>query len=486
MAIDCGCEARSARLRSLAASLRNAAGTRWAPEQRRDLARKLVRLSRAGDGDWDEDPNHLAQAVDAVLDEALEAFASNMPDQGVALVVAACATVDGLLEAMGLSDADEPEGDGDDSPMPNAGSYSAAQGGEERAWNGPAAMSRCAKSKAPASCFSLICAGRRAGPADQEGTWALPHHDHAGGPPNQAGVSAALGRLDQTQGLINKAAARAHLLAHQKAAQSKSASARFRPPRDGLYRGVLPIEMRNVNGGGWAPVMAGHWAVFNRWTRIDSLFEGEFMESISPGAFKKTFQDGRDTIQPLFQHGRDFTVGSKVLGPVEVLEEDGEGAYSEVPLFDTSYNRDILPGLMAGSYGASFRFRVMKEDVTQEPGRSSWNPDGIPERVIREAQVMEFGPVTFPAYQDAKMTVGDGRMQSYRSLTDFFLADRLASDPERFREVLHQAGHRDLLGEHEHLQEESARSVAPAPVLPSLEEWLEQQRAGGLRVARPH
>ena len=35
------------------------------------------------------------------------------------------------------------------------------------------------------------------------------------------------------------------------------------------------------------------------------------------------------------------------------------------------------------------------------PGRSSHNPEGIPERTVHQASVFEFGPVTFPAYEGA-------------------------------------------------------------------------------------
>ena len=65
-------------------------------------------------------------------------------------------------------------------------------------------------------------------------------------------------------------------------------------------------------------------------------------------------------------------------------------------MLDTAYNRDLLPGLRAGLYGASFRFQVMREDLKKNPGESPANPRGIPERVVREAQVMEMGPVTLP------------------------------------------------------------------------------------------
>jgi HK97 family phage prohead protease len=83
------------------------------------------------------------------------------------------------------------------------------------------------------------------------------------------------------------------------------------------------------------------------------------MERIAPGAFTKTFRENKNNMAVLFQHGRDPQIGDKVLGPILVLHEDNRGAYYEVPLIDTSYNRDLIAGLEANLYGASFRFKVI-------------------------------------------------------------------------------------------------------------------------------
>lgn len=83
-------------------------------------------------------------------------------------------------------------------------------------WDGDAAMKRASNAKNPASAFSKICAGRRAGDKSQRGTWALPHHDSPDAGPNPDGVKAALGRWNQTQGLENKEAALKHLQAHMR------------------------------------------------------------------------------------------------------------------------------------------------------------------------------------------------------------------------------------------------------------------------------
>lgn len=71
--------------------------------------------------------------------------------------------------------------------------------------------------------------------------------------------------------------------------------------------------------------------------------------------------------------------------------------------------RDVLPGLRAGLYGSSFKFRVRDEDVARSPARSTSNPEGLEERTIRDAKVFEFGPVTFPAYAGATAGARSGR-----------------------------------------------------------------------------
>lgn len=200
-----------------------------------------------------------------------------------------------------------------------------------------------------------------------------------------------------------------------------------RPPKENLFRALNDGLTLTRSEGEPMPTMQGHFAVFNEWTEIRSRYEGRFLEQIAPGAFAKTFSENRDRIRVLFEHGFDPVVGNKPLGAIRTLQEDETGAYYEVPLLDTSYVREILPGLEEGLYGASFRFTVMKDDMVRTPRRSAHNPEGIPERTITEARVPEFGPVTFPAYQGA--TAG------LRSITDDVLIARLegreGTDPAR-------------------------------------------------------
>jgi HK97 family phage prohead protease len=207
-----------------------------------------------------------------------------------------------------------------------------------------------------------------------------------------------------------------------------------RPPRDGLVRALRPgLEFRAANEGD-KPTLFGHFAVFNRFTEIDSWFEGNFLERIAPGAFKKTFKEQRNSMRVLLQHGRDPEIGDKPIAAINVLREDTEGAYYEAELFD-GLPQLVVDGLRADQYGASFRFRVVREEYNEDPGTSGDNPKGLPERTIKEMQVFEFGPVTFPAYSEASAGV--------RSLTDAYFFGRLASTPPEELRSLFMEG-RDL------------------------------------------
>lgn len=177
---------------------------------------------------------------------------------------------------------------------------------------------------------------------------------------------------------------------------------------------VRGAELRAAGEGEAGPVLTGHFAVFNRWTEINSLFEGRFLERIAPGAFATTFRDDRPGMKILFQHGTDPQIGDKpIAGQIAELREDNVGAFYEAPLLAARYvTDDVQPGLEAGVYGASFRFQVMREDIVEPKKPTQRNPEKLTERTILEARVFEFGPVTFPAYPDASAGV--------RSLTDLF------------------------------------------------------------------
>lgn len=193
-----------------------------------------------------------------------------------------------------------------------------------------------------------------------------------------------------------------------------------------------PPELRAAAAvGDSLGLLSGHFSVFDVWYRVASLWEGDFMENTAAGFTTQTIAEDRAGMRVLFDHGFD-SIGNKVLGPIQDLREDGTGPYYEVPLFDTSYNRDLLPGLKAGVYGASFRMRVLEDSWNDEPDPSEYNPKALPERTITRAKVMEFGPVTFPANPEATASV--------RSVTDQFYERLRQRDTGAFDAAVRAAG----------------------------------------------
>jgi HK97 family phage prohead protease len=190
---------------------------------------------------------------------------------------------------------------------------------------------------------------------------------------------------------------------------------RYQDPSGDLF------ELRDEEGAN--ETLVGHFAVFDSWTEINSSFEGRFLERIAPGAFDKTFKENRANMRVLFNHGKDPTVGEMPLGTIQELRAEDRGAYYEVGLVDGIPSM-LMSGLRKGLYGASFRFRVIQEDFDHRAEESEHNPEGLPERTIKEARVMEFGPVTFPAYPAASAGL--------RSATDWWREYDLRAQIEEF------------------------------------------------------
>ncbi len=167
-------------------------------------------------------------------------------------------------------------------------------------------------------------------------------------------------------------------------------------------------------------VMEVRFSKFGTWYEINSWWEGRFLERTQFGSFAKTIRETGPKTKVLFNHGFDFSIGDKLLGPIDDIAEERDSPVLHSSLFDTSYNRDLLPGLRAGVYGSSFMFRVVKDEWNNEPGVSDHNPDGLPERTITEVRLFEAGPVTWPANPDATAGIRcvsgtDAYYQSLRS-----------------------------------------------------------------------
>lgn len=166
--------------------------------------------------------------------------------------------------------------------------------------------------------------------------------------------------------------------------------------------------------------LEGYAAVFNAWTDISDRM-GTYKERIAPGAFKRSLGQRTPVLQ--FDHGSHPMFGSLPLGSISVLREDRNGLFVRARMSDNWFIQPIRDAIRDGGLtGMSFRFRVISDDWDTEDGEDA--------RTIKEVELLELGPVVFPAYEQTSVAV--------RSLVDHLddetraeLARELSSTPEQ-------------------------------------------------------
>ncbi|BEP14806.1 hypothetical protein acdb102_31170 [Acidothermaceae bacterium B102] len=148
------------------------------------------------------------------------------------------------------------------------------------------------------------------------------------------------------------------------------------------------FQVRTLPMGGVQ--IEGHAAVFNRYSQD----LGGFVEQVAPGAFSKTIAEA--DVRALFNHDPSMVLGRNRAGTLR-LSEDNVGLHYQVDLPDTSYARDLATSMGRGDVSqSSFGFRVV-------PNGDDWSftEQDYPLRTLRELQLMDVSPVTYPAYLDA-------------------------------------------------------------------------------------
>lgn len=158
--------------------------------------------------------------------------------------------------------------------------------------------------------------------------------------------------------------------------------------------------------------LEGYAAVFNSPTTIDS-WEGKFVETIAPGAFKRSIEHKTPVLQ--FDHGHHPLIGGLPIGTIRSLKEDAHGLKVRARLSDNWLIHPVRDAIRDGAVtGMSFRFTVREDE---------WN-EAFDERLIRMVEVHELGPVVFPAYSSTTVGVrsADGPVEK--------LVDLIRSDPQ--------------------------------------------------------
>jgi HK97 family phage prohead protease len=161
--------------------------------------------------------------------------------------------------------------------------------------------------------------------------------------------------------------------------------------------------------------LRGYGAVFDSATMIRS-WEGEFLEEVARGAFKRTLREREPVLQ--FDHGRDQRTGTVPIGSIEELKEDDQGLFVRARLFDNPVVEPIRQAIEGRAItGMSFRFAVAEERWTDKDGkkvrddeleRLLWEPGErgpLKRTILRVDPLFELGPVVFPAYESTSVGV---------------------------------------------------------------------------------
>lgn len=178
--------------------------------------------------------------------------------------------------------------------------------------------------------------------------------------------------------------------------------------RDVPLDAALPIELRTTDDEK-PPVLSGYTAVFNSWTDIGGLFR----ERIAPGAFEGAI-GGEDTAA-LFNHDPSQMLGRLRAGTLRV-KEDERGLHYEVDLdMESQIGRQVARWVSRGELtGNSFAFTI---------GEQEWDEDddgNLYRTITKVDRLYDVGPVTFPAYPQAKI---DGVRQYSDDEVDMAIAE---------------------------------------------------------------
>lgn len=160
----------------------------------------------------------------------------------------------------------------------------------------------------------------------------------------------------------------------------------------------IALGKAEIRRSGEVTKIAGYGALYNQ----ETIIGNNFRERIMPGAFRDLVVASAD-VRSLFNHDVNFPLGRTTAGTLTVSEDATGLQYEVTPPASRS---DVLESVERGDVtGSSFSFRVAKDG---EEWTRSTRAGELPLRTIhRFAELIDVGPVTFPAYNEATAEARD-------------------------------------------------------------------------------
>jgi len=186
-----------------------------------------------------------------------------------------------------------------------------------------------------------------------------------------------------------------------------------------LYRKTPKPEIRSATGR----TIGGAAVLFNE----VSQNLGGFVEQFAPGAFTRTLQTA--DVVCLFNHDRSLILGRTSAGNVTYTQTDA-GLFYEVTPLDTSAGNDAVTNVRGGLVvGSSIGFRCVRDEWSE-------TETGFPLRTVLEAQLIDGGPVTSPAYLQTERGGAALAVRSFCNANGIDPETLPELEPESLRELL--------------------------------------------------
>jgi len=165
----------------------------------------------------------------------------------------------------------------------------------------------------------------------------------------------------------------------------------------------------------------GYFIRFNEETK---LWKGAF-EEVDPKAVDDSLKN--NDIRCLFNHDTSIVLGRTGNGTLE-LKKDDKGLFGRVKINQKDKQAmDILARIERGDINAcSFGFNIIKEDIQNRD-------DGSVKFILREIDLKEVSPVTFPAYPTTSISA---RKKDYEQYKQRLLEAKKNKLRERMRRCL--------------------------------------------------